>query len=67
MSDQGSPWTNLTHVGLVVRDLDKAVSLYETLGAGPFKRFRLPGQNFEVKFRQPIQLDSRHFQQDHGC
>lgn len=52
MNDQGTPWTNLTHVGLVVHDLDKAVSLYETLGAGPFKRFRLPGQNFEVKFRQ---------------
>lgn len=52
MTDQGSPWTNLTHVGVVVRNLDAAVALYETLGAGPFKRFRLPGENFEVKFRQ---------------
>jgi len=52
MKNRGTPWTNLTHLGLVVRNLDAAVALYEAMGGGPFKRFRLPGENFEIKFRQ---------------
>jgi methylmalonyl-CoA/ethylmalonyl-CoA epimerase len=45
-----SPWTRLTHFGLVVRDIDQAVQRYKELGAGPFRRFDLPSDEF-IKFR----------------
>ncbi len=36
-SDRKSPFSNLTQVGVVVRDMDKAVSYLSSLGIGPFK------------------------------
>ncbi|MFC1992585.1 VOC family protein [Chloroflexota bacterium] len=32
-----SSFSNLDHVGIIVRDLDKAVEYYESIGIGPFK------------------------------
>jgi methylmalonyl-CoA/ethylmalonyl-CoA epimerase len=33
----GSPFSKLLHVGIVVRDMDKAVKRLESLGIGPFE------------------------------
>jgi methylmalonyl-CoA/ethylmalonyl-CoA epimerase len=53
MDTIGNPWTRLTHIGVVVRELDAAVTRYLTLGAGPFKRFCLPSDEFiKPKWRQ---------------
>lgn len=47
-----SPWTNFTHVGVVVRDIDEAIRRYEAMGCGPFKRFDLPSDDFaQFKWR----------------
>lgn len=47
-----NPLTRLTHLGVVVRDIDRAVAMYETLGMGPFKRFSLPSDEFiKMKWR----------------
>ena len=32
-----SPFSNLHHVGIMVRDVDKAAEYYESLGIGPFE------------------------------
>ncbi|MFC1992204.1 VOC family protein [Chloroflexota bacterium] len=32
-----SPFSNLDHIGVIVRDMDKAIKYYESLGIGPFK------------------------------
>ncbi len=41
------PFSNLHHIGFVVRDLDAAVQYFESLGFGPFKPLRLIGDRFE--------------------
>jgi catechol 2,3-dioxygenase-like lactoylglutathione lyase family enzyme len=47
-----NPWAGrLTHLGIVVRDIEKAIAMYrDTFGAGPFKRFSLPSDDF-ITFR----------------
>jgi methylmalonyl-CoA/ethylmalonyl-CoA epimerase len=37
-----SPFSKLLHVGIVVRDMDKAVERVESLGIGPFEAISLP-------------------------
>ena len=32
-----SPFSNPDHIGVIVRDMDKAIECYEALGIGPFK------------------------------
>ena len=32
-----SPFSNLDHIGVIVRDLDKATEYYQSLGIGPFE------------------------------
>ena len=34
---QKSPFSKIHHVGVIVRDMDKAVEYYQSLGLGPFK------------------------------
>ncbi len=31
------PFSNLSHIGIVVRDIDAAVAYYQSIGLGPFK------------------------------
>lgn len=47
-----NPWAGrLTHLGIVVRDIETAIRLYrDTFAAGPFKRFSLPSDEF-ITFR----------------
>lgn len=44
--DQINPWTNFTHIGLVVRDIDATIEKYREFGIGPFRRFDLPSDEF---------------------
>ena len=46
--ESDNPWVKFTHIGVVVRDLDKAVAQYSALGLGPFTRFRLPSPQFST-------------------
>ena len=32
-----SPFTRVAHIGVVVRDMDKAIAYYQSLGIGPFQ------------------------------
>jgi methylmalonyl-CoA/ethylmalonyl-CoA epimerase len=52
MQREDNPWAGrLTHLGIVVRDIEAAVRMYsETFAAGPFKRFSLPSDEF-ITFR----------------
>lgn len=51
-----SPFSNLDHIGVIVRDMDKAIDYYESLGIGPFKALgsmerleqRMLGKPFDV-------------------
>ena len=66
-----SPFLKIGHIGIVVRDLDKAAQYYESLGIGPFQssgvvitETRAEGDvivdwKLKVKFAQlgPIQLE----------
>jgi catechol 2,3-dioxygenase-like lactoylglutathione lyase family enzyme len=47
-----NPWAGrLTHLGIVVRDIEAAVRMYrDTFSAGPFKHFSLPSDEF-ITFR----------------
>ncbi len=46
MIEEGNPWTNFTHIGVVVRDIDEAIQRYTAMGLGPFRRFTLPSDEF---------------------
>ena len=35
-----SPFTRVAHIGVVVRDMDKAIAYYQSLGIGPFEPFK---------------------------
>ena len=48
-SARGKPFSRIHHVGVVVRDIDKAIEYYESLGIGPFKSMTLPGEITEQK------------------
>jgi catechol 2,3-dioxygenase-like lactoylglutathione lyase family enzyme len=54
------PFSNLGHVAVVVRDLDKVIEFYESFGIGPFESPNLI--NIEFKERrlrgQPIDINS---------
>ena len=38
---QGLPFANIAHLGWVVRDVDKTVKTFESLGLGPWRRYVL--------------------------
>ena len=37
-----SPFSTFDHVGVVVRDMDRAIEYYQSLGAGPFEPVTTP-------------------------
>jgi methylmalonyl-CoA/ethylmalonyl-CoA epimerase len=43
----GAPYAYIHHVGFVLKDLDAAVSYYQTLGFGPFGPLKLSGERIE--------------------
>ncbi|MFC1902733.1 VOC family protein [Chloroflexota bacterium] len=36
-TEKGVPFSSIDQIGIIVRDLDRAVKYYESLGIGPFK------------------------------
>ncbi len=52
MGKEESPLTKMGHVGMVVRDIDKAVAHFEKLGIGPFKRSTLPAPGYTFSARE---------------
>jgi len=50
MKSSSSPWKNLTHIGVVVRDIERSLQAYREFGIGPFRCFDLPSEEF-IKFR----------------
>lgn len=46
----GSPYRRLHHVGVVVRDIDKAIAHFESMGFGPFQ-FSEGVRTFTIDFK----------------
>jgi len=65
-----SPFSQIRHVGVIVRDMDKAIKHYESLGIGPFKPLpctvkerRAYGEVANIKLRVMVtQLGSVQFE-----
>ena len=53
-----SPLSKVDHVGVVVRDMDKAVEYYQSLGIGPFERLKHMGLAKTEVLGKPIKLDA---------
>ena len=53
-----SPLSNVDHVGVVVRDMDKAIEHYQSLGIGPFERLKNMGLAKSEVMGKPIELDA---------
>ena len=53
--------SKIDHVGVIVRDMDKAIEYYQSLGIGPFERLKnvVPIQNKVLG--KPIKLDDIKF------
>jgi methylmalonyl-CoA/ethylmalonyl-CoA epimerase len=51
IKSEQSPFTNLVHIGIVVKDIKKAVNRLESLGIGPFQPLILPPFIGELEFR----------------
>ncbi len=47
-----SPFLNLHHVGWVVRDINKTIATFESLGVGPWQRYRMPSPGHEFSVRE---------------
>jgi len=57
MADK-SIFLKIDHIGVVVRDLDRAVEHYESLGIGPFKPLPLTGSRVKKVMGKPIDVNS---------
>ena len=53
-----SPFSKVEHIGVVVRDMDKAVEYYESLGIGPFKPLRHKLLSQQMMLGKPVEPDS---------
>jgi methylmalonyl-CoA/ethylmalonyl-CoA epimerase len=49
-----SAFTHMLHVGMVVRDMDRAIERFTALGIGPFKPRILPAENRETYRGKPF-------------
>ena len=52
-----SPFSNLDHIGVIVRDTDMAVDYYQSLGIGPFELMNISAKDRKLRGK-PIGLDS---------
>jgi len=53
-----SPLSKVDHVGVIVRDMDKAIEHYQSLGIGPFERLKKVGFAKSEVLGKPIELDA---------
>ncbi len=54
MDSKGTAFNNLAHIGMVVRDMEKAIERFTALGIGPFKPRILPAENRETYRGKPF-------------
>ncbi len=54
MDSKTSAFNNLAHIGMVVRDMEKAIERFAALGIGPFKPRILPAENRETYRGKPF-------------
>ena len=59
MVKKKSSFDKLHHVGLVVKDMDKAIQRFTALGIGPFKQRVLPADAKETYRGKPFQPSKR--------
>jgi catechol 2,3-dioxygenase-like lactoylglutathione lyase family enzyme len=55
---ESSPFSNLDHIGVIVRDIDKAAAYYESLGIGPFKPLGASERSDRKLMGKPVSLES---------
>ena len=53
-----SVFSKIDHIGVVVRDVDKAVEYYESLGIGPFEPLKITGSKMKKVMGKPIDINS---------
>ena len=53
-----SPFSKLDHIGVVVRDFDKTVEYYQSLGIGPFESVQGLSSVERIMRGKPIAIDS---------
>lgn len=54
-----SLFSRLRQVGVVVKDLDKAIEYYESLGIGPFRRLSLDALTDKMQYGKPYDFKMR--------
>lgn len=54
-----SPFEKFDHIGVIVKDLGKAIKYYETLGVGQFKEADLSGLTGKTMFGKPVDFQLR--------
>jgi len=52
-----TPFSKLVQVSVVVKDIDRAIEHYESLGIGPFKRISLEGLMEKIQYGKPVDLN----------
>lgn len=53
------PFSKLYQIGVVVRDLDRAIEYYESIGIGPFRRLSLEGLRNKTQYGNPYDFEMR--------
>ena len=49
-----SPFLKISHLGWVVKDINKAIKYYEDLGTGPWYKYTLPSPGHELTKREHL-------------
>ena len=53
MTQQRSPFSRIDHMGLLVRDLDKAIEYFKSLGIGPFQEIEMETIVYREMYGKP--------------
>ena len=56
-----SPFSNVDQIGVIVRDMDKAIEYYQSLGIGPFELFKSRVYIERKVLGKPINVDDIKF------
>lgn len=55
---EDSPFSKAEHIGVVIRNMDRAVEYYESLGIGPFKPLNHKLLTQQEMLGKPVEPDS---------